>query len=471
MQTRRDQLQAHYFVVGRLVSALLRAEPDAPEGPMQRFAKATFAGVLVAVIVLAVAGIWGYVSPGSSKAWKTAGALIVEKETGARYVYRNELLRPVANHASARLILGADMTVKSVSRKSLRGVAHGAPIGIASAPDFLPEKTHLTGAYWQVCSTLRADDTGTDVPYVTLSIGSTKPTPLANDRGLLVATEDGTTYLAWKGKRYRISGGAALTALGYGSTTPAVVGSAFINALPAGPDLRAPEVPGTGGVGPVVDGSATTIGQVFVVRSAGGADQYFAVRADGLSALTETDAVLLLARGTSKAIELSPSVFGSAPRSATSTVTTDFPASPPEVTTQASSTQVPCVFVTVNTSGAGQSLVGLGRAAVGESSAGTAGVDEVIVEAGTGVLLRSQPAPGVTTGALYLLTDLGIRYGLPSDDVVALLGYAGLTPVQVPSSLVSLIESGPVLNPTDALGSPTTTESLTGAVTTNTGTP
>ena len=37
MQTRRDQVQAHAFVVGRMVSALVRAEPDAPFSPLRRF--------------------------------------------------------------------------------------------------------------------------------------------------------------------------------------------------------------------------------------------------------------------------------------------------------------------------------------------------------------------------------------------------------------------------------------------------
>lgn len=33
MQSRRDQVQAHLFVMSRLASGMLRAEPDAPDTP------------------------------------------------------------------------------------------------------------------------------------------------------------------------------------------------------------------------------------------------------------------------------------------------------------------------------------------------------------------------------------------------------------------------------------------------------
>ena len=45
--------------------------------------------------------------------------------------------------------------------------------------------------------------------------------------------------------------------------------------------------------------------------------------------------------------------------------------------------------------------------------------DKVGVSAGTGVIARDQPAPGVATGTLHLVTDLGVKYPLPSADVAA----------------------------------------------------
>lgn len=36
MQSKRDQVQAHGFMMGRLSSGLLTADPDAPESPLGR---------------------------------------------------------------------------------------------------------------------------------------------------------------------------------------------------------------------------------------------------------------------------------------------------------------------------------------------------------------------------------------------------------------------------------------------------
>ena len=96
MQNRRDQVQAHSFVVGRLVSAMLRAEPDSPFTPQRRFSIGWVCGLIVAAC-----GVYGVIVPGGNTSWQEPGVLIVEKETGNRYVYVGEQLRPVANYTSA----------------------------------------------------------------------------------------------------------------------------------------------------------------------------------------------------------------------------------------------------------------------------------------------------------------------------------------------------------------------------------
>jgi hypothetical protein len=109
--------------------------------------------------------IFGFVSPGGQKAWKEPGTLILEKESGARYVFLDGELRPVLNQASGRLILGDDLHVRSVSRHSMAGVPHGLPVGILGAPDFLPDAKRLNGKQWQVCSTTQRDTSGTSQPF------------------------------------------------------------------------------------------------------------------------------------------------------------------------------------------------------------------------------------------------------------------------------------------------------------------
>ncbi|NUR61322.1 MAG: hypothetical protein HOV87_22075, partial [Catenulispora sp.] len=78
--------------------------------------------------------------------------------------------------------------------------------------------------------------------------------------------------------------------------------------------------------------------------------------------------------------------------------------------------------------------------------------DEVDVPAGHGALVRAVPGPGVTTGALYLVTDAGIAYPIgASGNVLTDLGLAQATPSPIPQSLLALIPTGPTLDEQAAL--------------------
>src|SRR5262245_119137 len=173
MQSRKDQLHAQAFVTGRLVSALLHAEPDLPQTPLRRFVLGSLIGVIIGVIAVAGAGIWGLISPSGKNTWRAAGALIIEKESGARYIFAGGELRPVLNHASAKLLLGTELRVVSVKRKSLRGVPHGLPVGIPSAPDALPEVNRLAKPpHWTACSVLVSDRNGVARPTVSMFLAA-----------------------------------------------------------------------------------------------------------------------------------------------------------------------------------------------------------------------------------------------------------------------------------------------------------
>jgi hypothetical protein len=85
---------------------------------------------------------------------------------------------------------------------------------------------------------------------------------------------------------------------------------------------------------------------------------------------------------------------------------------------------------------------------VAAATAGNAGLavaaDRVMVEPGRGAVVSAVP------GALSVVSELGIRYPLPNADVLTMLGYAGVNPVRMPSSVVSLLPVGPALDPVAA---------------------
>jgi len=466
MQNRRDQLQAHLFVVGRLVSGLVRGEPDAPETPMRRSTTSTFAGVMVAVIAVAGFAVFGLIRPGGSKAFREPGTIIVEKETGSRFMLIDGLLRPVLNAASAKLLAGSSGQVRSVSARSLAGIAHGSPVGIPGAPDALPGPANQSFGPWLICSPQGTDATGVKRPVVTLAVGSnTAVSGLPTDQGVLVTNPDGTAYLAWQNTRLRINSRAALLALGYGTAQAAPVALGWLNALPAGPDLQAQQVPGRGGSGPPVMGLSTRVGQVLAVSGTDGKQDFFLVRQDGIAPLTRTDAALLLGDpgsaiaypdGVVKPIPITAAALAAAPRSSTDAVTPGFPPEPPQlVNPSAEQRKVPCVRE-VFRSAAGPDLqvafvdpaqVGAtGVVAVGPGRDARA-ADRVTVPPGGGLLVQAVPEPNVNTGALFLVNDLGVKYPLPTPDVAGALGYDVSTAVPVPAITLSFLPTGPVLDP------------------------
>jgi hypothetical protein len=49
-----------------------------------------------------------------------------------------------------------------------------------------------------------------------------------------------------------------------------------------------------------------------------------------------------------------------------------------------------------------------------------------------------------------IVTDTGRRYPVASREVLAKLGYGGVTPKQVPSQMIALLPQGPSLDPARA---------------------
>ena len=189
----KDNLQAHRFINRRVRAALLDGNADG-ERPLSRLGAGTYAGIFVSVALLAVAGIVGVLRPGGSRAWSEPGAFIVESETGGRYVFLDGVLHPVLNYASGKLLLGEQLHVVSVSVRSLESAPHGPPVGIASAPDSVPDAAHMAGSTWSVCAGGDASDGGrfhTAVFPGRAADGSAVP----NGQGYLLRGADGGT--AW----------------------------------------------------------------------------------------------------------------------------------------------------------------------------------------------------------------------------------------------------------------------------------
>ncbi|MFF9488536.1 type VII secretion protein EccB [Streptomyces sp. NPDC014676] len=473
MHSKRDQVQAHLFIMGRLASAMLRSEPDAPESPLGRTNRGAAIGVIIAVLVCAGAFVFGLIRPGGNDSWRSGENLIVDKDTGARYLYLDGRLRPVRNHASARLVTGGEVGVTTVGTSSLAGTPHGTPVGIPDGPEALPGTGDLDRTPWLVCSGVLPRTTGVVTTTTTLALGTDAPQDvpggrrLGEDEGLLVTGPDDTTYLLWQGSRLRLDERAkAAEALGYGDVTPRPVSAAFLDAFPLGPDLAPADVPGRGGKGPELGGRSTRIGQLFKVDVPGSAARYHLLTREGLVPLTDTGATLLLGDPLTRekayageaatvvtlgadtlAGHLAPDTRGSG--------TERLPAKPPRAVTVATGS-VSCAEVDSADSGVRVGISVLPQDALPpavqapapEVEPGCLKVDSIAVRAGKGALVRALSASGSALGdTTYLVTDEGVKYRLLSQEAVAALGYEGIEARTMPSPMLAMLPSGPDLTP------------------------
>src|SRR3954447_12973999 len=189
MASRADQLHSRQFTVQRVVAALAMRDADAATAPGRRIGGALLAGLLFGALGGAAGGVYAVLRPGGDASWRDGTSVIVEAETGARFVYRDGVLYPVLNYSSARLVLGANASTVRASRSALAGVPRGHPVGIAGAPDALPAAADLLPGNWTLCSRPASTAAGASPPSVesVLRVGASPVVDDLGSRGLIAA--------------------------------------------------------------------------------------------------------------------------------------------------------------------------------------------------------------------------------------------------------------------------------------------
>ncbi|MBO2454313.1 type VII secretion protein EccB [Actinomadura barringtoniae] len=467
MQTKKDLLQAHRLMTQRASQALILGEPDNPEQPLKRLNAATFAGVMVGVLVAAGFGIAGIFLGQGTRGLTDGGLLLIEKETGARYIWcqpegaKDKLLCPVANYASAKLALsgqsnsgGSGPKQKSVSAKSLTKFPRGPRIGIADAPDTIPDKKRLRGGPWSVC-VRQIGASGAQRSVVTL-VGGTSVGGQTLDAGTGVVVSDGSRpWLIWRNQRLLISP-AGQTVLNV--SNPPTVEGRFLNALPEGPQFAAPPLGGTPGTQVSAPGGAKgPLGQVYKVSDGvGNGDQFYVLRQDGYDAISPVQAALIRATkgyNLQDAQSLQPNaVTGNLGKSLKDERM-------PQTRIAAQSfdgSQSLCVVYPDASNGAQTPsiAVGGGKDLPVPGSPSQTGVDNVVLPPGSAVLAGSLGTSTDAISTYFFISDNGRKYPLKSAETAKAFGYTiskdSNDSVPVPASLLSLIPTGSTLDPAKA---------------------
>jgi type VII secretion protein EccB len=462
----RDQLHAHQFLVQRTVSALAARETD-PERPrFRRPATAAFAGIGLSLVLLAGFGVFGLLVPGGNTSWQAGDAVIVEKETGTRFVYVAGRLHPAANYTSAVLAAGSAKTVQ-VSRNSLDGVPRGPLIGIVGAPDALPAADHLLGPEWSLCSRPETGADGSAVSRSVLLAGAAPSggTPLG-DRALLAESSDtGERFLVAGGFRHRIAAADAVTVgLALRSASPVRLSPAAGDLLPAGGAIAPIAVPDAGKPSTAVPRRPELrAGQLLAVRTSGATEYYLAetgqlrpitpLQYDIQRAYPPTAAAY--ANAQPDAVPLSPLDLAEAHQAPPpARQPGDVPARLPEFAAGAAvclgfTPDAEAPSVRIDPALAPPDPM---TATPGRTAAGAALADSVVVPPGTAALVEAMPSRTAPAGTLALVTDAGRAYPLASRRTMEVLGYGAVTPVRIPAELLARVPVGPGLVEQAALG-------------------
>jgi hypothetical protein len=227
-----------------------------------------------------------------------------------------------------------------------------------------------------------------------------------------------------------------------------------VNTVPSGPDLAAPAITRTGGPGPDVGGHATRVGDVVEAISAAG-EQWYVALTDGMSPISETQALLLTGSRGAGLVHATTADINASRISKRRWESPDIPAARPRLAPDQDGSPICVEAITADGNVPASPVVSidgdlpvLHPARPGIAASQT--VDQLVVAPGSAAIVSVLTSGGDPTPGTFLITDAGLRYAVPSPDVVSWLGYSTIQPVAIPSRLLALVPQGPALDPTAA---------------------
>jgi type VII secretion protein EccB len=418
MASRRDGFRAHRFATRRLREAVVAHRVDGAPAGLRRPGVAAVGSVALGVLSLVTMTVVAAVSPVAAD-WRRSDAVIVERETGARFVLLDGVLHAVPNYTSARLIIGAAAApIAEADRRQLAEVPHGQPLGVPGAPDELPAPADLITGPWSVCSTVVPD------PVAVVAVGASSVGAGLADGAILGRVASGDEYLIWHDHRLRIRHPAiVLAALGLAGASPAPLMSGFVDTLPASADLDTIRIAGVGSRSTM---AGLRVGEVVTPGQEAGAETFAVVRRDGLAVISPVEAAILLndpaTPGPGVAVTIAKPVFAAAPHP--SLPATGWPTIAPDLVDVASAA---CVSVGADGTP--------GAVSAGWRPAGSG----IVVPPGRGVLVR-------TGESSCLLTEAGRCFPIADAQALVSLGYADASPVPLPATVLAMVPKGPMLS-------------------------
>lgn len=507
--TTKSQVQAYRFVLRRMQSALVRKDAVMLHDPMRTHSRATVVGVCIAGIGLIGFLIWGILSP-QPKAPNSDG-IVIGKPSGQVYVLiakPDRKLVPVFNLASARLLLMSQQQQQQpqggakpaanpnqqavaptvVDDNQLRDIPKGRKVGIADGPDLLPSADQRIDSVWTVCDQyiLNTDlnEPARENKVETTVIAGVKDlgTQLQANQSLLVQAQDGSTYLVYKTPatanlpntnavrakvdltRPEVRGALKLT-----DVAPRVITTGMLNAIPEKTELKTPGIPGRGTDSDInLDNpDLTKVGSVFKVELAGEDTEYYVLLKDGIQQVKQSTADLIRFYddpGNPEIEAVNPDKISGKPQPKVVDDST-YPERATEVLLP-ENFPVACLGWSYTGEGSGareRTAVYIGKnlpgvqlnsdgtpksVAISTPNADGIRIDHFYMPPGRGAVVRQATSSAdFRTGQITLVSDRGVKYGVPDETTALGLGLGDQKPA--PENIIRLLPDGASLSVKD----------------------
>jgi type VII secretion protein EccB len=379
-----------------------------------------------------------------------------------------------------------------VDDKELKDIPRGRLTGIQNGPDLLPGNDQRIDPLWAVCDAYNLDDTlnkqasqnkvATTLPPSTVLGGVKDLGPeLGRDQALLVAAQNKKVYLVYRtptNANFRnanavraevdMADNKVRAALNLNSEAIRQITTGMLNAIPEAPKLGLPDIPGRGGAPEGFDLEGLKVGSVFSVERAGQPDpDYYVLLRNGKQKIKRTTADL---------IRFTRSVSGDEITKVPPSSSAGIPAVPDAIDDSVSPEVQPTILTAQS-----YPVACLGWNVVGDTEEHTAvhvgtqvptpkkpdgsrndgvpittpgadglKIDHFYLPPGRAAVVRgASSSKEFSTGPIYLVSDRGVKFGVPSAETAAILGLTNQKPA--PLSIMRLLPDGASLNTKDVL--------------------
>ena len=461
----RHQVTGWRFVMRRIASGVALHDTRMLVDPLRTQSRAVLVGALVLVTGIVGCFLFSLIRPSGS-----AGddAILADRDTAALYVRLGDQLHPVLNLASARLIAGRPDNPALVKSSELDQFPRGNMLGIPGAPERMVAN-QTRDAFWTVCDAATGPQAGVTVIAGPPATDGERASALLDGQAVL-AENGGMTWLLWDGRRSAVdlADRAVVDGLGVGAEMagrgPQPIADGLFNAIPEGPALISPLIPGAGTPAQVPLPVDAPVGTVLVAYEADNTLRHYVVLPDGLQPIPVVLASIL--RNTNSYGFAAPPRIGADEVArvpvADGIDTSAYPVQPLDLVDTAAD-PVTCV-AWAKPEGAQENSLTLLSGSTLPTPAGLHTVDLVSSGGPGGPATRVALTPGTgyfvdSRGSLFWVSDTGVRYGIDTGhsgsgetgfDTVEALGLAS-APLPIPWSVLSQFAAGPTLSRSDAL--------------------